>query len=323
MKRLNKFITDAGYCSRREADRYIAEGRVTVNGADARVGDMVEDGDLVEVDGERVGKAAKRPVYIAFNKPVGVSSTSDPADPTNIIDFIGYKERIFHVGRLDKDSEGLIILTNDGDIVNKILRAGNNNPKEYVVTVDKPLTAGFLDTMARGVKILGTTTKPAKVFRRNDTTFVIHLTQGLNRQIRRMCEALGYKVVGLKRIKVMNISLGSLEPGRWRYFTGEEIRQMHTLLTEASGTEEASDRPAPRRRHKSETTGGNRSTGKHENTVAIKADIATKGEGRNTPKSKKKSAVKAETGSTGNSKTSFSQYRKQGKPGSKPSKRHM
>jgi 23S rRNA pseudouridine2604 synthase len=246
MKRLNKFITDAGYCSRREADKYIAEGRVTVNGIDANIGDMVNEGDQVEVDGERVGRAPKRAVYIAFNKPVGVSSTTDSADKTNIIDFIGYKERIFHVGRLDKDSEGLIILTNDGDIVNKILRAGNNNPKEYIVTVDKPMTAGFIENMARGVRILGVMTKPAKVFRRNDTTFTIHLTQGLNRQIRRMCEALGYKVTYLKRTKVMNISLGGLEPGRWRYFTAEETREMHRLLADSSGTEEASDRPTAR-----------------------------------------------------------------------------
>ncbi len=302
MKRLNKFITDAGYCSRREADRYIAEGRVTVNGADASLGDMVGDGDLVEVDGERVGRAAKKPVYIAFNKPVGVSSTSDPTDKTNIIDFIGYKERIFHVGRLDKDSEGLIILTNDGDIVNRILRAGNNNPKEYIVTVDKPVIAGFLDSMARGVRILGVTTKPAKVFRRNDTTFAIHLTQGLNRQIRRMCEALGYKVVALKRIKVMNISLGSLEPGRWRYFTAEEIREMHRLLADSSGTEEASDRPAPHR------TAGAGKTGD-------KSKAGTKSE------SGKPGRTGVKGVNAGKGKTSFSHYRKQGKTRPAPTKK--
>ncbi len=293
MKRLNKFITDAGYCSRREADRYIAEGRVTINGTDAGIGDMVGDGDHVEVDGERVGRAAKKPVYIAFNKPVGVSSTSDPTDKSNIIDFIGYKERIFHVGRLDKDSEGLIILTNDGDIVNKILRAGNNNPKEYVVTVDKPLTAGFLENMARGVRILGVTTKPAKVFRRNDTTFVIHLTQGLNRQIRRMCEALGYKVVNLKRIKVMNIALGSLEPGRWRYFTSEEAREMHRLLALSSGTEEASDRPAPRK-----LQAANYKLRKDKNNHSAKENVNGTINDRDV-----------------NSKKSFSEYRKRGKTG--------
>lgn len=241
MRRLNKYITDAGYCSRREADRYITQGRVTVNGREAALGDMVSDTDIIEVDGETVGRKKKNPVYIICNKPVGVTCTTEESDKTNIIDFLGYKERIFPVGRLDKDSEGLIILTNDGDVVNKILRAGNNNPKEYVVTVDKPITASFINKMEAGVEILGVITKPCKVFRKNDTTFVIHLTQGLNRQIRRMCQALGYKVVKLKRIKVMNISLGNLETGRWRYLTQEEIREMHSLLAKSSGTEEASN----------------------------------------------------------------------------------
>lgn len=240
MKKLNKFISDSGYCSRREADRYIAEGRVTVNRVEATLGSVVEDGDLVEVDGERVGRAVKRRVYLAFNKPVGVTSTTDPNDKTNIVDFINHKERIFPVGRLDKDSEGLIILTNDGDIVNKILRAGNDNPKEYVVMVDKPVTSEFLSQMSRGVRILGTVTKPCKVTKHNETTFVIHLTQGLNRQIRRMCQTLGYKVKRLKRVKVMNISLGGLEPGAWRYFTQEETAEMYRLLADAVGTEDAS-----------------------------------------------------------------------------------
>lgn len=242
MKRINKFITDAGYCSRREADRYIEQGRVTINGEDAAIGSMVGDADRVEVDGELVRpKKKNKAVYIVCNKPVGVTCTTDQCDKTNIVDYIGYKERIFPVGRLDKDSEGLIILTNDGDIVNKILRAGNNNPKEYVVTVDKPVTEGFLNQMGKGVRILGVMTKPCKIFRKNDTTFVIHLTQGLNRQIRRMCQALGYKVKSLKRIKVMNISLDGLETGRWRHFTPEEVREMHLLLASSSGTEEASN----------------------------------------------------------------------------------
>jgi len=242
MKRLNKYINDAGYCSRREADKYIEQGRVTINGRDADLGSMVEDGDVVAVDGERVGRSPqKRAVYIAFNKPVGITSTTDKADKTNIVDYIRYKERIFPVGRLDKDSEGLIILTNDGDIVNKILRAGNNNPKEYIVTVDKPITAEFIKIMSQGVRILGVTTKPCKIFRQNETTFTIYLTQGLNRQIRRMAQVLGYKVVKLKRLRVMNISLGGLEPGRWRLFTAEETTEMQRLLELSSGTEEASD----------------------------------------------------------------------------------
>ena len=240
--RLNKYITDSGYCSRREADRYIAEGRVTVNGIIAELGMDVGSGDLIEVDGERIhGTSSKKPVYIAFNKPIGVTSTTDTTDRTNIVDFIGYKERIFPVGRLDKDSEGLIILTNNGDIVNKILRAGNNNPKEYIVTVDKPMTGEFLSRMGKGVRILGVTTKPCRIVKKNETTFVIYLTQGLNRQIRRMCQALDYKVTSLKRVRVINIALGSLEPGRWRYFTPEEEREMQAILAASSGTEEASN----------------------------------------------------------------------------------
>lgn len=246
MKRLNKFISDTGYCSRREADAYIAEGRVTINGRDATIGSMVEEGDRVEVDGEKVGMkkvggVLKRPVYIVLNKPVGVTCTTDKSDETNVIDFINYKERIFPVGRLDKESEGLLILTNDGDIVNKILRAGNNNPKEYVVKVDKPITGEFIKQMSSGVRILGVLTKPCKVVRQNDTTFIIYLTQGLNRQIRRMCQTLGYKVLKLKRIRVMNLTLGSLGLGQWRHFTPEEVVAMYDLLETSSGTAEASD----------------------------------------------------------------------------------
>ena len=241
MRRINKYITDSGYCSRREADRYIEQGRVTINGQRAGLGDPVGDADSVEVDGERIGQKRKRAVYLAFNKPVGVTCTTDPGDRTNIVDFLGYKERIFPVGRLDKDSEGLIILTNDGDIVNKILRAGNNNPKEYIVTVDKPITPEFLKAMGEGVRILGVITKPCKIVQKNSATFIIYLTQGLNRQIRRMCEVLGYRVTRLKRLQVMNIPLGNLEVGRWRHLTATETQEMHALLANSSGTEEASN----------------------------------------------------------------------------------
>lgn len=240
MIRLNKFITDNGYCSRREADIYIAQGRVTVNGVDAIIGSSVKEGDVVEVDGEKVGRKPKKNVYIVLNKPVGVTCTTDKEDKTNIIDFINYKERIFPVGRLDKDSCGLIILTNNGDIVNKILRAGNNNPKEYVVTVNKPITEEFVKQISSGVRILGVKTKPCKVQKRNENTFTIFLTQGLNRQIRRMCQALGYSVTSLKRVRVMNITLDALEIGNWRYFTEQEIVDMNALLEKSSGTEEAS-----------------------------------------------------------------------------------
>lgn len=242
MIRLNKFITDAGYCSRREADKYISQGRVTVNGVDAILGSGVKEGDVVEVDGERVGKKPKNHIYLAFNKPVGITCTTDRDDKTNIVDYMNFKERIFPVGRLDKDSSGLIILTNNGDIVNKILRAGNNNPKEYIVTLDKPIAGDFVKQMSSGVRILGVKTKPCEIVLRNSTTFTIFLTQGLNRQIRRMCAVLGYTVVTLKRLRVMNINFGGLEVGAWRYFTAEEITQMHVLLEEASGTEEASKR---------------------------------------------------------------------------------
>lgn len=315
MKRLNKYITDAGYCSRREADRYIAEGRVTINGIDAEIGSMVEEGDLVEVDGERVGgRGGKRPVYIAFNKPVGVSSTSDPADKDNIIDFIGYKERIFHVGRLDKDSEGLIILTNDGDIVNKILRAGNNNPKEYIVTVDRPITNEFVKQMSSGVRILGVVTKDCKVIKKNETTFIIHLTQGLNRQIRRMCQVLGYKVVRLKRLKVMNIALGNLEPGRWRYFTPEETKEMHRLLADSSGTEEASDeqKVVP----KNNTKGSYSQYRKKGRTPYVRD-----GQGRSDEAGRKDAYEHSTTGGSGHSSTKAA-YKHDDKPkGAKPKHR--
>lgn len=253
MARLNKFITDSGYCSRREADAYIEQGRVTVNGVDATIGSSVNEGDIVEVDGERVGRKPKRFSYIVLNKPEGITCTTDRSDKTNIVDFINYKERIFPVGRLDKDSSGLIILTNNGDIVNKILRAGNNNPKEYIVTVDKPITGDFVKQMSSGVKILGVKTKPCEVIKRDHNTFTIFLTQGLNRQIRRMCHTLGYGVVSLKRVRVMNITLGALEVGSWRYFTQPEITQMHRLLESSTGTEEASNeraaKPKPKNKY--------------------------------------------------------------------------
>lgn len=238
--RINKFISDSGYCSRREADAYIRDGRVMINNRVADLGDYVTEGSIVRVDDERVGKKARKAVYIALNKPAGVTSTSDPSDRTNIVDFVGYKERIFHIGRLDKDSEGLIFLTNDGDIVNKILRAGNNHVKEYVVWVDHPITPEFIKKMSSGVNIGEAITKPCKITKRSDECFTIFLTQGLNRQIRRMCNALDYRVTRLKRVSIMNISLGNLKSGEWRYFTPQEIDQMYNLLEASVGTEEAS-----------------------------------------------------------------------------------
>lgn len=220
--RLNKFIAESGHCSRREADALIAAGRVQVNGAPATLGTQVADGDEVRVDGRRIG-APRKQVYIALNKPRGITCTTDARDPTNIVDYLGHEERIFPVGRLDKDSEGLILLTNNGDIVNDILRAANHHEKEYVVTVDRPVTTAFLAGMAGGVPILGTVTRPCRVRRIDEYRFRIVLTQGLNRQIRRMCEHFGYEVRQLVRVRIMNIELGRLKSGYWRDLTDDEL----------------------------------------------------------------------------------------------------
>ncbi len=239
-KSLNKYISETGFCSRREADKYIEQGRVTINDNIASKGNRVMPGDFVEVDGESLKKKDKT-VYIAFNKPVGITCTTDLKDKTNIISFINYKSRIFPIGRLDKPSEGLIFLTNDGDIVNKILRAGNNHEKEYIITTDKPITGDFISKMSNGVKILGTVTKKCFVKQEGKNRFRIILVQGLNRQIRRMCEALGYSVITLKRVRIMNITLSGIQPGKWRYFTTEEIKNLDTLIATSSKTEEASN----------------------------------------------------------------------------------
>ena len=221
--RLNKYISETGVCSRREADAWIAAGRVTLNGAVATLGTQVKDGDRVCVDGREVG-APKQHVYIAFNKPVGVTCTTERHIPGNIVDFIRHRERIFPIGRLDKDSEGLILLTNNGDIVNNILREENEHEKEYIVTVDRPVTPIFLNGMASGVRILGTVTKPCKVKRIGPTSFKIVLTQGLNRQIRRMCSFYGYKVRRLQRVRIVNITLDGLKTGQWRELSDAELR---------------------------------------------------------------------------------------------------
>lgn len=240
--RLNKFISDSGFCSRREADRYIEEGRVTINGKEPRMGATVKAGDKVAVDGEQIKhkKPTDRPVYIAFNKPAGVTTTTDTKDKNNIIDFIGFPKRIFPIGRLDNPTEGLILLTNNGDIINKILRAGNLHEKEYIVSVDKPLTNEFISRMSNGVRILDTVTQKCTVHQQGKNTFRIILTQGLNRQIRRMCEALEYKVVRLKRTRVMNIKLGNQPVGNWRHLTQEETDTLHQMVADSVNTEDAS-----------------------------------------------------------------------------------
>ncbi len=219
--RLNKYIASSGLCSRREADTLIENGKVTINGVVALQGSKVLDGDVVEVNGRKVTPEDDM-VYIAFNKPLGITCTTDTRDPSNIIDYIGFDDRIFPVGRLDKNSSGLILLTNDGSIVNKLLRAENGHEKEYLVTVNRPYDKAFIKSMESGVPVLGQLTLPCKLKPAGDRTFKIILHQGLNRQIRRMCEYLGYKVTKLKRIRFMNINLGDLETGKWRYLTPAE-----------------------------------------------------------------------------------------------------
>lgn len=230
---LNKYISDTGFCSRRAADKYIEEGRVSINGKDAKKGNRVTENDDVRVDGVPLKKKAE-PVYIMLNKPKGITCTTDLKDKTNIIDFINYKTRIFPVGRLDKLSEGLIFLTNDGDIVNKILRAGNGHEKEYIVTTDKIITQDFLHRMRNGIKISGTLTNKCFVRQDAEKRFTIILTQGLNRQIRKMCAALDYKVTSLKRVRIMHVHLGNLTPGKWRYFSSNEIEEINKRIVKSS-----------------------------------------------------------------------------------------
>ncbi|MCP9235306.1 23S rRNA pseudouridine(2604) synthase RluF [Lewinella sp. JB7] len=226
---LNKFVAGTGICSRREADRWIEAGRLAINGLTAVKGNRVAEGDVVTLDGKRLSSKPP-PVYLALHKPAGVTSTTDRKDRDNIIDFIGFPERIFPVGRLDKASTGLILLTNDGDIVNQILRAENDHDKEYIVTVDKPITESFLRRMAGGLPILGRRTKRCTVEQLDVRVFRIILTQGLNRQIRRMCEFLGYRVRTLKRIRIMNVELGDLPVGHWRKLSPDEMSELDRML---------------------------------------------------------------------------------------------
>jgi 23S rRNA pseudouridine2604 synthase len=237
--RLNKAISDTGFCSRREADKLIEQGRVTINGRIGILGEKVSDKDIIAVDG--LALAVKEiPVYIVFNKPIGIICTTDKNTSNNIIDFIKHPKRIFPIGRLDKASEGLIFLTSDGNIVNKILRAGNNHEKEYLVTVNKNITNTFISEMSNGIPILNTITKKCKVEKVNDFVFRIILTQGLNRQIRRMCTYMDYEVKKLQRIRIMNISLDGLAIGSWRNMTEEELEFIMQAVSQSIKTEEAS-----------------------------------------------------------------------------------
>ena len=235
--RINKYLSEVGYCSRRVADRLIEEGKVKINGKVPVMGTKVEEGDNVEIEGQRIGKSNKeRNIYLAFNKPNGIVCTTDrKLEPDNIIDFIKFPERVFPIGRLDKLSEGLIFLTNDGDIVNKILRARNNHEKEYIVVVNRPINTDFIQRMSNGVEILGTKTKNCFVKQMGLKKFKIILTQGLNRQIRRMCESLGYRVKSLKRVRIMNIKL-DIPTGKYREFTKKELIELNKLLENSSKT---------------------------------------------------------------------------------------
>ena len=235
--RINKYLSEVGFCSRRAADRLIEEGKVTINGEITEIGSKVEEGDQVEVEGQKIFKSKKQKnIYLAFNKPIGIVCTTDRrVEPDNVIDFIKYPKRIFPIGRLDKPSEGLIFLTNDGDIVNKILRARNNHEKEYIVGVNRPISKDFIQSMSSGVAILDTITKNCFVKQLGQKTFKIILTQGLNRQIRRMCEALGYRVRSLKRVRIMNIRL-DVPTGKYREFTKEELIELNRLLENSSKT---------------------------------------------------------------------------------------
>lgn len=235
--RLNKFISDSGLCSRREADRFIEQGKVIINGRKATIGDQVNIGDRVRVNGNDLEpRQGEDTIFIALNKPVGITSTTEEAVRDNIVKFVNHSKRIFPIGRLDKDSQGLIFLTNNGDMVNKILRAGNNHEKEYVVTVNKPLTETVINGMAAGVPMLGVTTKKCKVVQEGSTKFRIILVQGLNRQIRRMCEHFGYEVTKLERVRIMNISLKGLPVGDWRDLTESELKTIYNMV-EASSSE--------------------------------------------------------------------------------------
>lgn len=239
--RLNKYISESGLCSRRAADRYIEQGNVFINGKRAKVGDKVFFGDIVTVNGQSIEpKEVEQTVLIAYNKPVGITSTTEAGVKSNIVDHVNHSERVFPIGRLDKDSQGLIFLTNNGDLVNKILRAGNNHEKEYVVTVNKPVTDSFLEGMSKGVPVLGVMTKKCKVLKEGPATFKITLIQGLNRQIRRMCEHFGFEVVKLERVRIMNIGIKGIPVGEWRELTPEEQTEIFNMVAKSSSLEDAS-----------------------------------------------------------------------------------
>lgn len=253
--RLNKYISESGLCSRRAADRYIENGNVFINGKRAKIGDQVYAGDLVSVNGQNIEpRDTEDFLLLAFNKPVGVTCTTESSDKTNIVDYINHSDRIFPIGRLDKDSQGLIFLTNNGDLVNKILRAGNNHEKEYLVTVDKPINDQFLNGMSAGVPIMDVMTKKCKISKESAFIFRITLIQGLNRQIRRMCEYFGYEVLKLERVRIMNVRLKGLPLGEWRELTEDETTEIKRLLGKSSSEKGAVPKTKPTVQNSSSTS---------------------------------------------------------------------
>ncbi|KGD80118.1 23S rRNA pseudouridylate synthase [Tatumella morbirosei] len=261
--RLNKYISESGICSRRDADRFIEQGNVFINGKRATVGDQVYAGDVVKVNGQLIEPRNEEDlVLIALNKPVGIISTTEGSEKDNIVDFVNHSKRVFPIGRLDKDSQGLIFLTNHGDLVNKILRAGNDHEKEYVVTVNKPITDEFIKGMAAGVPMLGTVTKKCKVKKEAPQVFRITLVQGLNRQIRRMCQHFGFEVTKLERVRIMNVSLKGLPPGEWRDFTDDELIELFRLLENSTSLDPAEKKNKPKTTAAKKSPSGKRPTDK-------------------------------------------------------------
>ncbi|WP_017732867.1 23S rRNA pseudouridine(2604) synthase RluF [Nafulsella turpanensis] len=295
--RLNKYISESGLCSRREADRFIEQGSVLLNGKRAKIGDQVVPGDKVVVNGHTIApRKAEDLIFLAFNKPVGVTSTTESGTKGNIVSYVNHSQRIFPIGRLDKDSQGLIFLTNNGDVVNKILRAGNQHEKEYVVTVDKPITDKFIEGMANGVPMLGTVTKKCQVTKETPFVFRIILVQGLNRQIRRMCEHFGYDVIKLERVRIMNISLKGLPVGDWRELTEEELASINKMIANSSSEGAPAGRGTKKKAKESRFDGapnGRGPKGKFRGKAGARPDGTSAGKGRRNSKPGAKSSVPA------------------------------
>ena len=267
--RLNKYISESGLCSRRDADRFIEQGNVFINGKRAQVGDQVSPGDQVKVNGQEIeARDEEALIFIALNKPIGIVSTTESSERHNIVSFVNHSTRIFPIGRLDKDSQGLIFLTNNGDLVNKILRAGNNHEKEYLVTVNKPITDAFIDGMTGGVPMMGVTTKKCKITKESPTVFRITLVQGLNRQIRRMCEHFNYEVLKLDRVRIMNISLKGLPVGEWRDLNEQELSMLFKSIEHSSSESHSAGKPTTKKTSpKKRTSGNTNSRGANKNST--------------------------------------------------------